>query len=177
MGLLGVAIGTYRLQYRPLSAIRYLDVKPLPTRYMLFITLLPPWRLESTGLVLSSPPHVAKVCFNGCKCFRGMLQGFRIDVAKVDRYIIYVAMAIHICCKRLCQMFHLFQTYVASAFIWMLRICHTYVCKCFCQDVVYALQWLISIFRCFHKCFRHMFQVFHLSSDTCCESFIWIFQK
>jgi hypothetical protein len=39
MGLSDVAIGTYHPQYRPLSAIRYLDVNPLPTRYTLFITL------------------------------------------------------------------------------------------------------------------------------------------
>jgi hypothetical protein len=39
MGLSGAAIGTYRPQYRPLSAIRYLDVNPLPTRYTLFISL------------------------------------------------------------------------------------------------------------------------------------------
>jgi hypothetical protein len=39
MGLSGATIGTYRPQYRPLSAIRYLDVNPLPTRYTLFITL------------------------------------------------------------------------------------------------------------------------------------------
>jgi hypothetical protein len=32
-------IGTYRPQYRPLSAIRYLDANPLPTRYTLFSTL------------------------------------------------------------------------------------------------------------------------------------------
>jgi hypothetical protein len=35
----GAAIGTYRPQYRPLSAIRYLDVNPLPTRNTLFSTL------------------------------------------------------------------------------------------------------------------------------------------
>jgi hypothetical protein len=40
MGLSGDAIGTYRLQYRPLSAIRYLDVNPLSIRYTLFSTLL-----------------------------------------------------------------------------------------------------------------------------------------
>jgi hypothetical protein len=38
MGLSDVTIGTYRPQYRPLSAIRYLDVNPLLTRYTLFIT-------------------------------------------------------------------------------------------------------------------------------------------
>jgi hypothetical protein len=45
MGLSGVAIGTYHPQYRPLSAIRYLDVNPLPTRYTLFITLVE-WHLQ-----------------------------------------------------------------------------------------------------------------------------------
>jgi hypothetical protein len=39
MGLSGAAIGTYRPQYRPLSAIRYLNANSLPTHYMLFITL------------------------------------------------------------------------------------------------------------------------------------------
>jgi hypothetical protein len=36
----GAAIGTYRPQYRPLSAIRYLDANPLPTRNTLFSTLV-----------------------------------------------------------------------------------------------------------------------------------------
>jgi hypothetical protein len=35
-----VVIGTYRPQYRSLSAIRYLDANPLPTRYTLFSTLV-----------------------------------------------------------------------------------------------------------------------------------------
>jgi hypothetical protein len=40
MGLSGGAIGIYRPQYRLLSAIRYLDVNPLPTRNTLFSTLI-----------------------------------------------------------------------------------------------------------------------------------------
>jgi hypothetical protein len=43
------------------------------------------------------------------------------DVAKVDLDII-IAMAIHVCCKYIFRMFHLLQTYVASAFIWMLHM-------------------------------------------------------
>jgi hypothetical protein len=35
----GAAIRTYRPQYRSLSAIRYLDANPLPTRSTLFSTL------------------------------------------------------------------------------------------------------------------------------------------
>jgi hypothetical protein len=31
--------------------------------------------------------------------FRGMLQVFYMDVAKVDRYVAYVAMVVHVCCK------------------------------------------------------------------------------
>jgi hypothetical protein len=40
MELSGAAIVTYRPQYRPLSAIRYLDANSLPTRYTLFSTLV-----------------------------------------------------------------------------------------------------------------------------------------
>jgi hypothetical protein len=38
-----------------------------------------------------------------------MLQVFYVNVA-------YVAVAIHICCKRMLQMFHIFQTYVVEVF-------------------------------------------------------------
>jgi hypothetical protein len=67
--------------------------------------------------------HLANVCF------RGMLQVFRIgvakvdrDVAKVDQNVAHVAMAMHICFKCMFQMFRLYQTYVASVFFWMLHI-------------------------------------------------------
>jgi hypothetical protein len=50
MGLLGAAIGTYRLQYRPLSTIRYLNANPLSTRYTLFITLVT-WYVRACDLV------------------------------------------------------------------------------------------------------------------------------
>ena len=47
-----------------------------------------------------------------------MLQGFCMDVAKVDRDIAYVAMIVHLCYKSMLPMFHLFfQTYDASVFI------------------------------------------------------------
>jgi hypothetical protein len=53
----GAVIGTYRPQYRPLSAIRYLDVNPLPTRYTLFSSLS---------------------CYTSAKC---TLRGSRIQLA------------------------------------------------------------------------------------------------
>jgi hypothetical protein len=45
--------------------------------------------------------HVASVCFKCFGCFRGMLQLFQMNFAKVDRNVAYVAMVIHVCCKGL----------------------------------------------------------------------------
>jgi hypothetical protein len=95
---------------------------------------------------------------------------FHMNVAKVDRD---VAMAIHICYKRMFQMFHLFQVYVASVFIWMLQMFHTYVtsvlsrcCICFAmtfQVFLHVFQTHISsVFICLLSVFRHMLQMFHL---------------
>ena len=41
--------------------------------------------------------HVGRVCFNCFRYFRGMLQMFHTDVAKIDRD---VAIVVHVCCKR-----------------------------------------------------------------------------
>jgi hypothetical protein len=48
-----------------------------------------------------------------------MLHVFHFD-------IVYVAMTIHVCCKCMFQMFQLFQTYVASVFIWMFHTLQVY---------------------------------------------------
>jgi hypothetical protein len=45
--------------------------------------------------------HIASVCFKCFICFRDMLQVFHMDVAKLDRDVAYVAMVVHVCCKRL----------------------------------------------------------------------------
>jgi hypothetical protein len=57
-----------------------------------------------------------------------MLQVFRIvvakvdrDITKVDRDVTHIARAMHVCFKCMLQIFHLYQTYVSSAFIWMLQ--------------------------------------------------------
>jgi hypothetical protein len=90
-----------------------------------------------------------------------------MNIAKVDRHIAYATMAIHICCKRLFQMFHLFFPDVCckcvySDVAYVSHIC----CKCsiwmlqmFYLDVAYVLQWLF-------KCFQVLLQVFqiHVSS-------------
>jgi hypothetical protein len=71
-----------------------------------------------------------------------------MDVAKVDRDAAHVAIAIHVCCKRLFEMFHqFFQTCVASAL--------TGFCICFHTDVASVCS------KCFFH-FRRMLQVFYL---------------
>jgi hypothetical protein len=52
--------------------------------------------------------HVTSVYFKCFRCFRGILQVFYTDVAKVDCDVAYVAMVVHLCCKYLFPMFHLF---------------------------------------------------------------------
>jgi hypothetical protein len=57
-------------------------------------------------------------------------------------------MVIHVCCKSLLKMFHLFQTHVASVLSGCCICCNGYVTN-ICS-------------KCF-ICFRHMLQLFHLS--------------
>jgi hypothetical protein len=45
--------------------------------------------------------NVASIYFNCFRCFIGISQVFHMDVAKVNRDVAYVAMAIYACCKRL----------------------------------------------------------------------------
>jgi hypothetical protein len=53
----------------------------------------------------------------------------------------------------------LFQTYVASVFIWMLHMFHTYVASVLSR----CLRIFAMVINCFFKCFRCIFRVFHLS--------------
>jgi hypothetical protein len=66
--------------------------------------------------------HVASVYF---KCFRDMLQVIHTDVAKVDYDVAHVTMVVHVCCKLLFSLFHLF-----------FYVC----CKCFYLNVIYVLH-------------------------------------
>jgi hypothetical protein len=137
---------------------------PLPSSFST-ATAQPGFRcavLRSPGCHVLLKAHVVNVCF---ECFRGILQMFQMDVAKVDQDVAYVTMIVHVYCKGLLPMFHL----------CFLDICY----KCV---VLYGcciwLQWFSSVFRCFFfKCFKNMFQVFHLPSDVCCNCCIWMFQK
>ena len=53
-----------------------------------------------------------KRMFQAFGCFRGTLQLFQMNIAKIDQNVTYVAMVVHECCKGLFSMFHLcFWTY------------------------------------------------------------------
>jgi hypothetical protein len=58
---------------------------------------------------MSHNTRVSSVYFKCFRCFIYILQIFHLDVAKVDLNVAYVAMAIHVCFKRIFQVFHLFS--------------------------------------------------------------------
>ena len=65
---------------------------------------------------------------------------FNKDVTKIDGDVAYFAMVVHICCKLLFSIFHLFfQTYVQGVYLDVAYVSHIY-CKCFYLDVAYILQ-------------------------------------
>jgi hypothetical protein len=57
---------------------------------------------------------------------------FHMDVAKVHRDVAYVAIAIHVCCKRQFQMFYLFfHMYVSNCVYLDVAYVSHICCKCF----------------------------------------------
>jgi hypothetical protein len=68
--------------------------------------------------------HVASLCFKCFSYFRCMSQLFHADVVKVDGDATYISMVVHVCCKHLFPMFHLFlYAYVASVSDACLKCC------------------------------------------------------
>ena len=126
-----------------------------------------------------------------CKCFTQMFQRyvamFYTDVVKLDRDVAYVAMVIHVYCKLLFSMFHLFvQTYFASVFIWMLHMFHTYVASILSGCCVYFAM-ISSVFSRFssvsNACFKCFicFQTYvtcvlsGCGKWLCCKCMFWMF--
>jgi hypothetical protein len=66
-----------------------------------------------------------------------MLQVLHTDVAKVDQDVAHVAIAIHVCCKRLFEMFHPFQTRVARVLSGCC-ICFTQILHAFVLNVSFV---------------------------------------
>jgi hypothetical protein len=91
-----------------------------------------------------------------------MLYLFHMNVAKIDRDVAYVTMVVHICCKLLLPMFHLFfHMHVASVFIWILYIFSHICCKC--------SIWMLHIFC---NGFKVFLDVFTNVLDACFMCFI-----
>ena len=84
-------------------------------------------------------------CCNGCTC---ILQAPVLNVLSVFPTLLQVCLS----GCRIC--FHIYSASVLSRY-----------CVC--------LQRFQVFFWCFCKCFRRIFQMFHLFSDVCC---IWMFQ-
>jgi hypothetical protein len=61
------------------------------------------------------------------------------DVTKIDRDVAYVAMVVHVCCKRLSPMFHLFSKHMFQVCLFGCCICFTYMFQVFYLDIAYIL--------------------------------------
>jgi hypothetical protein len=92
------------------------------------------------------------------------LQVFHIDIAKVDQDVTYVAMAIHVCCKRLFGMFHLFFSDICCKYFYLnvAYVSHIYCKKSLYLDVAYVLQCLFEVLS----------DIFVSVSDACFKCFI-----
>ena len=101
-----------------------------------------------------------------------MLQAFHTDVAKVDQDVAYVAIVVHVRCKSMSSMFHLFfHMYVASVFIWMLHMFHTYV-ACVFSGCCLCLESFSSVFGCFRRMLQVCVSNISVISDICYQCFM-----
>jgi hypothetical protein len=64
-----------------------------------------------------------------------MLQVLHMSVAKVDRDVAHVVIAIHVCCKRLFEMFHLFFRLMLQVFYLDVAYIFTQMLQAFVQNI------------------------------------------
>ena len=76
-----------------------------------------------------------------------------------------------------CSLSSIFSRCMLQVCLFGCCICFTHMLQVFYLDVAYVLQWFLSVFRYFCKCFRCLFQVFYMRSDVCCQCCIWMLQK
>jgi hypothetical protein len=70
-----------------------------------------------------------------------------MDVAKVDHDVAYVALVVHLCCKHLSLIFHLFFSDICCKCVLSgCCICFTHMLQVFHFNVAYVLQWLHTYF-------------------------------
>jgi hypothetical protein len=97
----------------------------------------------TAGIARAGLQHVASACLKCFICFRRYVSSVSCGRCKVDRDVAYVVMIIHVCCKCLFPMFHLFFSDV--------------YCKCALSG--YCI------------CFTHMLQVFLSGCCICLQLF------
>jgi len=112
--------------------------------------------------------HVASVGYKSFGCFRGMLQLFQTNVAKVYQNVAYVAMVVHVCCKGMFPMFiSVFERIVVCLSGCCIRF--TYMLQMFYLNIVYVC----NDFQVLQKHVSNISFVFR----RCCNCCIWMFQK
>jgi hypothetical protein len=106
-----------------------------------------------------------------------MFQFFHADVTKVDQDAVCVAIIVHVSCKRLSLMFHLFfctrvlqvfQTHVSSVssvFFCILQMLHLDVSKVDQDGAKVAMVFQLYV--------PNVLSVL----NVCCKGFIWMLQK
>ena len=142
------------------------------------------WRISGLLWRIESIMYQLHFC-SGCMLLFIMFHLF-LDVCCILIWILH--MFSHICCNSM------FQN-VSSVLVFCCSKClNVASCKCVYLDVAYifihitydaivlswccvCLQWFQVFFRYFCKCFRRIFQMFHLFSAVCCNCRIWIFQN
>jgi hypothetical protein len=88
---------------------------------------------------------------------------FYTDVAKVDRNVAHVSMTVHICCKLLFSIFHLFFSNVCCKRVYLdIVYVFTYMMQVFYLNVAYVYNG----FKCFSSIFTSV-------SDACFKCFIY----
>jgi hypothetical protein len=141
-------------------------------------------------VILHWKAYIASVCFKCFICLKGVLQVFHIDVAKVDQDVAHVAMAIHVCFKCRFQMFHLFQTYVASVLSGCCKStsgCYIYMqvfqmfsyvcCNCFYLHVCNDYTRVFKFFSCVLLVFQTYVANVSIVLYVYCKCFLYVLQK
>ena len=92
---------------------------------------------------------------------------FRMDVAKVNRDVAYVAMVVYICCKLMFLIFYLFLPDVCCKYVYLNVAYFTHIC---CKYFIWMLCIFYNDFHVFQmhvsnvsSTFRRMLQVLHLN--------------
>jgi len=103
--------------------------EPSPVLLTLVVVVLvhrrsPPALTSMAGIDrLKVPPYVVNLCFGCFSRFKGTLQLFLMDVAKVDRRMLHILHMLQVFQKHVgSKCFIYFLTYVAIIFIWMLHM-------------------------------------------------------